>query len=447
MKKILFAIVLLAAVAAGAMMLLGRGDSEAWTTGSPAARAELERGLDALMKYYREKAVLHFRKAIELDPDFVAPRFLLLQTVFEGEERERLLAELREMDLDGLSKRERFLVDYALAREDGDTDRAEELMANYLDDQPGDPYALMTCSAEAWEKRDWEKAESRYRQLIETDPNWVAAQNRLGYIAMAQGKFEEAEEAFRKYHYIAPDQANPHDSMGELLSLIGRYDEAREAFGRALEIDPGFCAAYFHLVDLAVLAGDFSGVDSILAAAAEHCNPEFVERLRCNLGFWKDFLTGDYEAAWTDERAACREALEDDYFILHQLAVATGRFEWALEAEDRYREVLEEVDSSGSKSTYVDSLKGLVLHMEGVRLAAQGDLDEAQSKLLLADDHLLYWGDNQGILKLYNLLNLAALLDRTGDRQAARGIVEKVRAVNPEFAKIYDKRWSGLPAG
>ncbi len=436
MKKILVLTLVVLVLVGIAYAMVSRGDRREWTTDSQEARAELERGLEALRKFYHKESSKHFKAALEHDPDFAVPKVLLLYTVWEREDREQLLAELREVDLARLTERERVLVGFTLAKADRDTEKADLLIQKYLEAEPGDPYALMTCSTEAWEKRDWERAERHYRKLLEKDPNWVNAQNRLGYIAMAQGKFKEAEEAFLKYHYVAPDQANPHDSMGELLTLLGRYAEARAAFEKALEIDPGFCVSYYHLADMFIMSGDFEPIGTVIARAAQHCSADRVELIECRAGFWRDFHTGDYQAPFTEEREACRNLVrKESPYIFHLVAISGGRFEEAIQVEDGLRAHLEEFESDAFEPN-VDGTKGLLLHMEGARLAAQGKLEEAQAKLLQADDHLLYWGNSQGILKLYNLLNLAALMRRTGDQRASDAIYQKVHSVNAHFAEM-----------
>jgi len=439
MKRLVILVLSVLVLVGVGMALMARKSEPEWTTSSEQARGEFERGLDSLMKFYYKEAMGHFEQALELDPSFAAAKVLLLYTAWDRDDSGQLVADLRAADTDRLTGRERFLVEYTVAKADQDYDRAEELIGSYLESDPGDPFALLTCSAEDWEKRDLAKAQIHYRRLLESDPNWVAAQNRLGYIAMAQGKFDEAEEAFQKYHYIAPDQANPHDSLGELLTLTGRYEEARAAFERALEIDPEFCLVYDHMTNLIVMSGDFESIEPVLSRAEEHCNPEFVESLRCATQFWEDFVTEDHEAAFSEDRAECRErVLHLSPSILHRLAVTTNRFEFATSIEEGLRQELAELGDEPLENAGKDIARGLLLHMEGVRLAEQGNFEDAQANLLQADDHLLYWGDSQGILKLYNLLNLATLLRRTGDEQAAEGIFEKVRSVNPRFADIYE---------
>ena len=54
-----------------------------------------------------------------------------------------------------------------------------------------------------------------------------------------------------------------------------------------------------------------------------------------------------------------------------------------------------------------------------------------------ADETLFYWGQNQGILKLYNRLNLAFALVTAGRDEEAEKVLADVRAVNAPFAEVY----------
>ena len=75
--------------------------------------------------------------------------------------------------------------------------------------------------------------------------------------------------------------------------------------------------------------------------------------------------------------------------------------------------------------------------MKGVRKAIEGSYSEAVELLRKADDEFFYWGEGQGILKLYNRLHLAFTLEQSGSKRGAEATLAAVRAVNPRFAEIY----------
>ena len=77
-------------------------------------------------------------------------------------------------------------------------------------------------------------------------------------------------------------------------------------------------------------------------------------------------------------------------------------------------------------------------------MAAAGDFSAAAERFRKADEDLIYWGEGLGIMKLYNRLALAWVLEKSGDLEASNRIVEKVRAVNPFFAEAYHGIGHGL---
>ena len=429
MRKLLIALCLLLLLAGG-MMLMARRSAPEWTTDSPEALATLERGLEAQMKFYGYEARQAYREALEIDPDYVAAKVMLLLHSWKRGEDE-LADELRRADRERLNDRERFLVDFVLARNDGGGEAADQIVRDYLEQHPEDPYALATCSTQAWEDHDWESAERHYRRLIEIDPNWTMAQNHLGYIAMAQGRFDEAEKQFETYQFIAPDQANPHDSMGELLTVLGRYDEAAASLEKALEIKPDFCASYEHLFALATLAGNGVAYPEIIARSREHCGERMAEVKTCLAEIWTDYMQRDFDAPWGEERAGCMKLYTREAFLLHRLAVITGREETALELEQLVAKRVEKGDMDGKLS------EGFLLHMRGVRALAAGDFESAASLLHKADRMLFYWGQGPAILKMFNQMNLAAALEGAVRREKAEAVLDEVRAVNPDFAAVY----------
>ncbi len=431
MRKIWIGLIVLLALAGGMMLMAKRTEPE-WSTDSPAALAAFERGLDAQMKYYGSDAHDSYREALEHDPDFAAAKLMLLHYERDKEREAQLAEELRQVDRKRLTRRERFLVDYALARHDGDSEKADRIVNDYLERRPKDPYALAACSTQAWEDSDWSRAERHYRHLLEVDPNWVSAQNHLGYLAMAQGRFKEAEELlFETYNFIAPDQANPHDSMGELLMTLGRYEEARQALERALEIKPDFCASYEHLFSVATLEGSPDDYPQILARARQHCGERMAEVMGCLGDLWRDYLERDYEAAWSEDRKECSKLYVREPFLLHRLAVLTGRTEAALELEALVRKRAAKGGREGEMA------EPLLRHMTGVRHLGAGDWEAAVSELTQADAMLFYWGQGYSILKMYNQMNLAVALQASGQTIEAERILAKVREVNPRFADVY----------
>lgn len=438
MKRLLIAVTAIGATAICNLLLLGCSQPQEWTTSSPEALREFELGLEARMKYYNNDALDHFAAAVELDEGFVAAKLYLANYEDDWERREALQEELSGQETSGLKPRERFLLEYNIAQWGRDLAAAREIAERYTNEYPEDPYGLATLAELLWENQEWDQAERTYREILEIAPNWVTAQNRLGYIAVAQGRFEEAEDLFETYNYIAPDQANPHDSMGELLILLGRFDEAEAEFERALELRPDFCSTHQHLVELVLMRGDPAAADTILDRASEysdHCGERMISQLRCSADIWDDFLSGDYENVWTDEREECRRVLGDFDFLVHRTAAMTGRLKIAEKAERGLKMRIEAAEKANHMRLQLP--RALLHHMEGTRLMAQKEYEAAAAAFEEADDMLLYWGQGQGILKLYNQVNLAQAQNELGLEEEADRTFARVEAVNPAFAGYF----------
>lgn len=423
------------ALAAAGILFAHRGGRD-WTTDSPAALAELRLGLDEEQKLYLEDAITHYERALELDPDFVAAKLFLFTRrgrMAPEEERAALRAELLAADRDPLTPRERFLLDFMAARTSEQPERAGEVLDAYLERYPDDPFALAQRCAVLWADQDYPRAEECFRHLIEIEPNWVDAQNLLGYLAMAQGDWKRAEEQFAIYRYLAPDQANPHDSLGEMLLVTGRWEEAREEFEEAIAIKPDFCPSWNNLYLLAMLQGDYGGAAALTARLAEDGVCAEVARLqRCRSGVLPAFAEGDWQRAWTAFGAAECEGYHGDALIMaYEAALLAG-------LDEEAAALAAKLEAAPYARNGDDDRRALALHLEGIRLRRDGRPGEAAERFREVDGILAYWRPDMGYFKLANLVQLWRALGEDGREAEAAEVLAGLRAVNPAIAE----RWT-----
>lgn len=442
MRKVLFITLGLAtaagAVFAGVTYWLLREEPSEWTTRSPRALREFTEGLGDLAKIYRVDAIRHFEEALELDPSFAMAKLNLAFLYTSRSERQRMLDELREVDVSELRPRERFLVTYRLARAEGRDGDAQVSLNTFREDYPEDPYGLRVLCRLSWEAERWDAAVSCYQRLLELHPNWVEARNHLGYVALARGRFAEAEEHFRIYRYLAPDQANPYHSLSELLTVLGRYEEAETDLAEAIRIKPDFCAAYAQRVEIGLISGQLALAESALddIESIEACDFYATQGRLCSSRAWIDFVRGDSEAAWSGLEGACLERHEGFDLLAHRIAVMTGRTQEAAAMEEMLRQYQAEIART-SRPVYAEQLRAILAHMEGIRALADGDLALAAERLEEADSKLGYWSGERASIKPFNRLNLLGVLELLGRVEAARALRQEIEAVNPRLIESF----------
>ncbi len=415
----------------------GQRTTDDWTTDSAAARAHFEAGFDAWGKAYYIDAVVQLEAALELDPDFAMPMLFLSAFYPPGREERRLwLDRLEAAELSRLNEREAFMVRYGLAWAGRGNEDPRRVLAEFLEARPEDPFAIRSRCDVLWADQLWDSAEACYQSFLQLYPNWAMAQNRLGYIAMAQGRFSEAEERFLTYRYIAPDQANPYLSMGELLMLLGRYEEAEFALAEAVRIKPDLCPAHALRSELKMHEGDFAAADRLLQKmkAIPSCGLYQDIGLFCAVEAWMHYFAGDLEAARQTMDARCLERRKGFDLLAHRLAVMAGDDAAARAMEMALHEHFEEVRKA-EQPVYEKFYTALEAHMQGVRALAADDFAAAAEQFQRADAMLDYWGGDRSGFKPFNRLNWLRALERAGERSKAKAVRHKIDAVNPRLVE------------
>ena len=430
-------IIALAVIVVGVVVVVvaRSGRQAEWTTSSPQALDELQKGLDSLQKLYYNEAYKHFEKATEIDPNFVvAKRFLLttMQRPSSDPEIKKLNAELEKADLSKLAPRERFLVAFYLAEHGKDSAKALQILHDYAARYPDDPFSIEPMANVAAARQDWPESRRLLSHLIEVAPNRVVAYNQLGYLEMGLGRFGEAEKLFQTYKYIAPDQANPHDSLAELFILIGRYDDAKVELEQALKVRSDFCPAYQHLVTLGLMEGRFENAKEAIARAekAGACPAFTVKALRCQLAVWSSLVAGDWPSVWNNQQTVCVGEEVKDPVLALWAAVATGRRAEAEGAVTKERDEVAKMPAPAPGRRYA---QGVLAHMEGALFLAQGKAAEAAERFRFADEGTSYRELGNGVFKLFNRHVLALALTASGNRQEADAVLAEARAVNRQF--------------
>lgn len=132
------------------------------------------------------------------------------------------------------TRRDAYLLEAELHKEDGDVDAERETFARGLAAYP-DESALLYARALMWERQDdIARAEADLRRILVAEPENVAALNALGYtLADRTTRYAEALELIDRARVAEPDNAAIVDSYGWVLYRLGRYEEALVELQRA----------------------------------------------------------------------------------------------------------------------------------------------------------------------------------------------------------------------
>ena len=104
-------------------------------------------------------------------------------------------------------------------------------------------------------RKRYDEAIAAWRQVLETDPEDVAANRNLSAALLAAGRPEQAATQSRKTREVElhkavedhPGNPAPHNELGVLLLDRGRPDDALAEFQKAVDLEAGSAAAHANL--------------------------------------------------------------------------------------------------------------------------------------------------------------------------------------------------------
>jgi len=122
------------------------------------------------------------------------------------------------------------LAGHALAGSASQTKSVNEL--------PGGSAVLVAEAQNSFSAGDYGKAETDYRQILQSDPNNAPALANLGAIELQENKLDDAETNVTAALAKTPDDAFTLSTFGYLKFRQQKYDEALDALSRAAKLAP-----------------------------------------------------------------------------------------------------------------------------------------------------------------------------------------------------------------
>ncbi len=216
-------------------------------------------GVDNYNKYLMAEALPFYKKAVELDPDFVSAYIGLIRLYMHtGNAAQAFPLYQKSLKLyDKASPQERYQLDTMTAQYRNDVTLLISTTENWLAQYPDDRYANFQLGDIYREWKNYEQAITHYKNVAIIDPKNKLAYNLLGYTYAGIGDLKRATSYLKKYKELAADEPNPHDSMGEIYFWFGEFEKAEKQFKKALKINPDFSHAYVYLGTVSFEKGNY----------------------------------------------------------------------------------------------------------------------------------------------------------------------------------------------
>ena len=193
-------------------------------------------GVDLASRGQIDKAIAHYRTALEINPNYADAHDNLGHALAGRGELDEAIAEYRTaLKLKPDFAEVRVNLGIALIGR-GELDEATVHLRKALESLPDDVQAHISLGAVLARRRQYDEAIAHYRKALEIKPDYAEARNNLGLALTDRGELEEAIAQFLKALEIKPDYAEAHASLGLALADRGRLDEARAHYLKALDL-------------------------------------------------------------------------------------------------------------------------------------------------------------------------------------------------------------------
>jgi tetratricopeptide (TPR) repeat protein len=182
-----------------------------------AKKKYLESGLKYVDKKQYDAAVIQFKKALQVDPNFADAHYQLGMTYLrQGNDQQHVQAGFLELR--------------AAANKDPKNLKARLEMGNLL-----------------WASRRYKDAEEQANKVIEADPNNADAYSLLGTTLFAEKNADGALQAYNKVIELKPNDSGAYLNRGVLYTSMKKDAEAEADFQKAISLNPKNQEAYANL--------------------------------------------------------------------------------------------------------------------------------------------------------------------------------------------------------
>ena len=350
---------------------------------------------NALELGYIDEAIRHYRRALELQPDYTKARGGLGDALAKQGRFDEAISQYRQaLSTDPNYSHAHGNLGVALSAQ-GELDEAVSEFHLALQIKRDDAEAHNSLGTVLVAQGKLDEAIRHFRMALEARPHHADAHYNLGSVLRSQGRFDEAIDQFQQILQTRPDYAYAYCGLGLILQARGKLDEAIGCYRQALEIEPDCAEAHANLGDLLSGQGKLDDAISYYRRSLQ-ADPNYAHA-HCNLGVALS-AKGELEEAAAHFRQAIR--IDPHYAEAHNnlgsLLLAFGRvdeaishFRHALQTGADYHQAQRPnvgrqsgVSLGGAVNRYSHALRPMpdyarVHHNLGRALARAGNLVEA----------------------------------------------------------------------
>lgn len=132
-----------------------------------------------------------------------------------------------------------------------------------------EPHLMRGKLQQRW--RNWQVAESEYREVLKRQPNQFEAVSGLAEVLATQHRYDEAMQLFSTNLKVEPDHSDLLKGKADCLIHFGRHDEASAIYRQLLAKDENDCSARLGLGRMALDASRSGEALSWLEPAVAAC--------------------------------------------------------------------------------------------------------------------------------------------------------------------------------
>jgi serine/threonine protein kinase/tetratricopeptide (TPR) repeat protein len=213
------------------------------TTESTEAYINYDKGIDALYKFYYDKAHQYFLKALELDPEFalaylgVARTYALQRNI----KARNAAMEKASAYADHAGHKEKLYIEawHAFWVEQNNEKRAQ-VLKEIAEKYPKEKQAHFDLGGAYEYQGLLNEGIKEFQAALDLDPQFAIALNEISGVYIMMGEPNKAIEYAKRYAAACPNDPNPLDSLGVRYFSVGKLDLAIEKFKQALALNPNF---------------------------------------------------------------------------------------------------------------------------------------------------------------------------------------------------------------